>query len=437
MRISVLGLGYVGAVSSACLASRGHQVYGVDINPEKVSIINEGRSPVVEKEIDQVMADVVASGKLVATTDMNEALSNSDIYFICVGTPSQENGSIDLSYIHRVMEEIGYYIKETDSYKTVVVRSTIIPGTTMEHIVPSLESVSCKKAGEDFGVCFNPEFLREGTSVYDFNNPPMTVIGEYDEKSGSALESVYEDLDAPLFRTSIPNAESIKYACNTYHALKIAFANEVGNFCKLKNIDSHEVMRIFCEDKKLTVSSAYLKPGFAFGGSCLPKDIRAMLYEARKNDLEMPVMRAALDSNNFQIEKGIRMVMNKGKKRVGLFGLGFKEGTDDLRESPMVRLVEQLIGKGYKVLIYDRNVSIAKLSGANKKFIEKEIPHISELMCSSMEEVVNSSDILVMGTKEEEFERIPEMMGPDKEIIDLVRVDNLSTEGVKYEGICW
>ncbi len=437
MRISVLGLGYVGAVSSACLANRGHQVYGVDINPEKVRIINEGRSPVVEKEIDQVIADVVASGNLVATTDMKEALSNTDIYFICVGTPSQENGSIDLSYIHRVMEEIGCYLRDTDSYKTVVVRSTIIPGTTMEHIVPSLESVSGKKAGEAFGVCFNPEFLREGTSVYDFNNPPMTVIGEYDERSGSALEGVYAELDAPLFRTSIPVAESIKYACNTYHALKIAFANEVGNFCKLKGIDSHEVMRIFCEDRKLNVSTAYLKPGFAFGGSCLPKDIRAMLYEARKNDLEMPVLRAALESNDFQIEKGIRMVMNKGKKRIGLFGLGFKEGTDDLRESPMVRLVEQLIGKGYKILIYDKNVSIARLSGANKRYIEKEIPHISELMCPSMEEVIDSSDVLVMGTKEEEFERIPALMGPEKEIIDLVRIDNLAAEGIKYEGICW
>ncbi|MCJ7646138.1 nucleotide sugar dehydrogenase, partial [bacterium] len=288
MRISVFGLGYVGCVSAACLARDGHKVMGVDINQNKVDIINSGRSPVVEKDIDEIIKEVVKSQKLIATTDVKEAVGNSEISMICVGTPSNDNGSLDLKYVKRVCVEIGTGLREKDEYHVVVVRSTMLPSSVEEELIPILEKTSGKKAGVDFGVCMNPEFMREGSSVYDFYHPPMTVIGELDKRSGGIVEEIYANIDAPVVRTAIRVAEMIKYVSNAFHGLKVCFANEIGNICKKLGIDSHEVMEIFCMDKKLSLSPYYLKPGFAFGGSCLPKDLRALLYRGRREDLRLP-----------------------------------------------------------------------------------------------------------------------------------------------------
>jgi GDP-mannose 6-dehydrogenase len=438
MRISVFGLGYVGCVSAACLAQDGHKVMGVDINQNKVDIINSGRSPVVEKDIDEIIKEVVKSQKLIATTDVREAVRNSEISMICVGTPSNDNGSLDLKYVKRVCVEIGTGLREKDEYHVVVVRSTVLPSSVEEELIPILEKSSGKKAGVDFGVCMNPEFMREGSSVYDFYHPPMTVIGELDKRSGGIVEEIYANIDAPVVRTAIRVAEMIKYVSNAFHGLKVCFANEIGNICKKLGIDGHQVMEIFCMDTKLNLSPCYLKPGFAFGGSCLPKDLRALLYRGRREDLRLPLLDSILDSNENQVKMGIDLITKTKKKKIGIFGFSFKPGTDDLRESPMVELIEILLGKGYKISIYDKNVSIAKIFGANKEYIEKEIPHISSLMSSSIEEVLSRSEVLVIGNNSEEFKQIPKLMREGQIMIDLVRIANGKNEAKsEYEGICW
>jgi GDP-mannose 6-dehydrogenase len=438
MRISVFGLGYVGCVSAACLARDGHKVMGVDIGQNKVDIINSGRSPVVEKDIDEIIKEVVKSQKLIATTNVREAVRNSEISMICVGTPSNDNGSLDLKYVKRVCVEIGTGLREKDEYHVVVVRSTVLPSSVEEELIPILEKSSGKKARVDFGVCMNPEFMREGSSVYDFYHPPMIVIGELDKRSGDSVEHIYADIDAPVVRTSIKVAEMIKYVNNAFHSLKVCFANEIGNICKKLGIDGHQVMEIFCMDTKLNLSPCYLKPGFAFGGSCLPKDLRALLYRGRREDLRLPLLDSILESNENQVKMGINLITKTKKKKIGIFGFSFKPGTDDLRESPMVELIETLLGKGYKISIYDKNVSIAKIFGANKEYIEKEIPHISSLMSSSIEEVLSRSEVLVIGNNSEEFKEIPKLMKKGQIIIDLVRIANGKNETKsEYEGICW
>jgi len=438
MKISVFGLGYVGCVSAACLAQDGNEVIGVDIDQNKVNVINSRRSPIIEKGLDEIIKKVVTTGKLVAVTDSTEAVNNSKVSMICVGTPSNDNGSLDLSYIKRVCAEIGARLREKDNYHVVVVRSTVLPGSVEREVIPALEKSSGKKAGADFGVCINPEFLREGTSVDDFYNPPKILIGEFDKRSGDAVEEIYSKIEAPVVRTSIKVAEMIKYVNNAFHGLKVCFANEIGNICKKVGIDSHKVMDIFCMDTKLNLSSYYLKPGFAFGGSCIPKDLRALVYKGKRDDLELPLLGSILRSNENQIKIGIGLIMKTKKKKIGIFGFSFKPGTDDLRESPMVELIETLIGKGYKVKIYDENVSMARIYGANKRFIEKEIPHISSLMCSSIEEVLEKSEVLVIGNNSESFRRIPKLMQKDQIIIDLVGIINNNNKiGTKYYGICW
>jgi len=438
MNISIFGLGYVGCVSAACLAKEGHQVIGVDVNIDKVKMINSGKSPIIEKGLDEIIKDVVASNKLKATTNSQEGILNSEISLICVGTPSNENGSLDLTYINRVCLDIGQALAKKDSFHIVVLRSTVLPGTVKSTVIPTLEKNSLKKAGIDFGVCTNPEFLREGSSIYDFYHPPKTLIGELDKRSGDAVAQIYKNIDSPVVRTSIEVAEMIKYVNNTFHALKVCFANEIGNICKKKGIDSHEVMDIFCLDTKLNLSPYYLKPGFAFGGSCLPKDLRALLYEGKHLDLNLPVLEAILKSNEYQINLAMKKILNLEKKKIGILGFSFKAGTDDLRESPLVMLIETLIGKGYKIKIYDRNVNIARLFGANKKYIEEVIPHISSLMCNSMKEVIDHSEVLIIGNKAEEFKQIPDLMLGGKIIIDLVRVfDKSEVKGSEYDGICW
>ncbi len=438
MNISIFGLGYVGCVSATCLAENGHKVIGVDINQNKIHIINSGKSPVIEKDIDRIFKKVVAAKKLIATRDGKEAVRNSEISMVCVGTPSNDNGSLNLNYVKRVCAEIGAGLREKDDYHAVVLRSTVLPGSVEGEVIPTLEKTSGKKAGADFGVCMNPEFMREGSSIYDYYHPPMIVIGELDKKSGDIVEQIYANIDAPVVRTSIKVAEMIKYVNNAFHGLKVCFANEIGNICKKLGIDSHRVMEIFCMDKKLNLSPYYLKPGFAFGGSCLPKDLRALLYKGQREDLRLPLLNSILDSNENQVKMGINLITKTKKKKIGIFGFSFKPGTDDLRESPMVELIETLLGKGYKIRIYDKNVSIAKIFGANKQYIEKEIPHISSLMCSSIKKVLSDSEVLVIGNNSEEFKKIPELIREDQIIIDLARiVDGKNETKSKYEGICW
>lgn len=437
MRIAVFGLGYVGCISAACFAKEGHQVVGIDVNDDKVNIINSGKSPIVEPGLTEAIAEVVENGNLRATTDYKDALANADVSLICVGTPSEKNGSVRLDYIYRVAEQIGDAIKDNDHYHVFVIRSTCLPGTH-EKCVKIIAERSGKIPGQDFGFCSNPEFLREGSALKDFYSPPYTVIGEMDKKSGDYLAEIYQSIDAPLIRTDVKVAESIKYANNVFHAIKVAFGNEIGAVCKAEGIDSHKLMEIFCMDEKLNLSSYYLKPGFAFGGSCLPKDVRALTYRGREMDLNLPLLNSVMPSNNRHIDRAVEMVLGNGKKKLGILGLSFKGNTDDLRESPMVEVVERLIGKGYDIKIYDRNVHLAKLFGANKEYINNKIPHISKLMVADIEEVLADSKILIIGNKNKEFEDVPAKVGDDVIVIDFVRIlKSLDEVNENYEGLCW
>ena len=437
MKISIFGMGYVGTVSAGCLANDGHEVVGVDPVPTKVDLINAGQSPIIEEHIGELIAATVKSGKLRATCDQDRAVRETELSFVCVGTPSQTNGNLDLTYIRRVCEEIGKAIKHKSARHTVVIRSTILPGTMRRIVIPVLEEYSGKEAGVDFGVCNNPEFLREGSAVKDYNAPPKTVFGESDRTSGDLLAALYAKLDAPLIRTDIETAEMVKYVDNSWHALKIGFANEIGNLCKSFSIDAHEVMKIFCQDKKLNISPAYLLPGFAFGGSCLPKDLRALAYQAKTHDLDLPIMTAILPSNELQVARGLQMITANGNKRVGILGFSFKAGTDDLRESPMIEIIERLIGKGYDLRIFDKNVNLASLVGANKDFILNRIPHISRLMVNGIDAVLSHAQTVVIGNKDTDFMRVPERLHADQRLVDFVRITERRSENGKYDGICW
>ena len=437
MKISVLGLGYVGAVSAGCLARDGHEVIGVDPERTKVDLINAGRSPIIEKDIDGIIAEQVAAGRLAAATDVGAAVRHTDLVFVAVGTPSLPNGGIDLKYIRRVCEQIGRSIQTHPGAPVIVMRSTMLPGTMRDVVIPTLEKFSGKKAGEEFGVCINPEFLREGTAVHDYYHPPKTVIGEMNRASGDLLAALYADMPGPLIRTDVQTAEMVKYADNVWHALKVGFANEVGNVCKALGVDGHKVMGIFCQDQKLNLSPYYLKPGFAFGGSCLPKDVRALLYKAKTLDVQVPILSSILPSNDLQISRGVQAVVEKGNRKVGVLGFSFKAGTDDLRESPMVELVERLIGKGYDLKIYDRNVSMAAIHGANRDYILNRIPHISRLMTENMEEVLEHGKTIVIGNGAPEFADVPRRVADGQTIIDFVRITDSRTVLGVYEGLCW
>lgn len=436
--ISIFGLGYVGAVTAAVLADNGHRVIGVDVNASKVAMINAGRSPIIEAGLPELIEKGVASGRICATENGRQAVLDSDLTIMCVGTPSHTNGSLNLSYVQRVCQQIGRALSAKPTYHVVIARSTMLPGSTEELVIPILEEMAGKRAGIDFGVCFNPEFLREGSSISDFYDPPFTVIGSQDERAAAAASELYTMLDAPLLTVPIKVAEMVKYTCNAFHALKVTFANEIGNICKQQNIDSHQVMEIFCQDTKLNISPYYLKPGFAFGGSCLPKDLRALLYHARQLDQEPPVLQSILRSNRQQVEKAYRLIRDTRQKRIGVLGFSFKAGTDDLRESPMVELVERLIGKGYQLRVYDKNVSLANLQGANQAYIEKEIPHIASLMCNSMAEVLADCDVIVVGNGAPEFRQVLEQQEPEQIVIDLVRINGETSQlNGRYHGICW
>jgi GDP-mannose 6-dehydrogenase len=436
--ISVFGLGYVGSVLIACLADYGHQVIGVDVNPTKVDMVSEGYSPVIEAGLAELMMRGVKAGNIRATTDVQQAVQGSDLSFVCVGTPSHSNGSLNLNYVERVCSDIGKALATKTGYHNVVMRSTMLPGSTEEIVIPALERASGKRAGIDFGTCFNPEFLREGTSIGDFYNPPYTIIGTGDERVVETLRDLYSDIDAPLIVTTYKVAEMAKYVNNAFHALKVTFANEIGDICKQQNIDSHKVMDIVCMDHKLNLSPYYLKPGFAFGGSCLPKDLRALVYHGHHLDTHTPVLESILPSHSRQIEIAYQMVRRTGRKRVGVLGFSFKAGTDDLRESPIVELIEHLIGKGYTVTVYDKNVSLANLQGANRAYIETEIPHIASLMADSIEAVLDNSDVIVIGNRSAAFADVIHRLRDDQVMIDLVRVtDPEVVSNGKYQGICW
>ena len=437
MKISIFGMGYVGAVSAGCLAHDGHEVIGVDPNQTKVDLINSGKTPIIEKDIGEMVALGVQNKLLRATTNVRDAVLGSDISLICVGTPSQLNGNLDLTYVRRVCEEIGTALKDKSGFHVVVARSTMLPGSMRSVVIPTLEQYSGKTAGKDFGVCNNPEFLREGTAVYDYYNPPKTVIGETDAVAGDLLVQLYGKMDAPMVRTDVETAEMVKYTDNNWHAVKVAFANEIGNLSKALGIDGHKVMEIFCKDTKLNLSPYYMRPGFAFGGSCLPKDVRALTYKAKSLDLELPLLSSLMPSNQRQIQKGLDMVTAYGRKRVGILGFAFKAGTDDLRESPLVEVIESLIGKGYEMKLYDRNVNLAALTGANRDYILNHIPHISRLMVDKMADVLAFAEVIVIGNGAQEFRNILDQIRPDQVVVDLVRIVPNKSEAGRYDGICW
>ncbi|MEV6611134.1 nucleotide sugar dehydrogenase [Kutzneria sp. NPDC051319] len=443
MKISVFGLGYVGCVSAACLAGQGHRVVGVDVNQVKVDLIAAGKAPVVEERIGELTAEVVASGALRATTDVAVAIADSDVSLICVGTPSAPNGSLSTVYLERVCEEIGAAMAAKTGRHTVVLRSTMLPGTCLDLLLPILEKSSGLTAGVDFGVAVNPEFLREGTSVRDFFDPPKTVIGEFDTASGDVVAALYEGLPGEVFRVPVPVAEMTKYADNAFHGLKIAFANELGSVARALNVDSHRVMDVFLADRKLNVSPAYLRPGFAFGGSCLPKDLRGLVYAARRADVAVPLLSHVLPSNEEHLKRAFEFIAATGRRRIGLFGLSFKPGTDDLRESPLVELAERLLGKGYDLRIYDANVTLSRLMGANREYIESRLPHLGELLSNSVTEVMAHSEVCVIGCRDD---AVLEALAPEqfnaageRVIVDLVRLPDaeLRRERPGYVGLGW
>lgn len=433
MKISIFGLGYVGCVGIGCLASQGHKMIGVDVSDVKVNLINSGKPTIVEKDIEELIAKGYAEGRISATKNYKEAVKNSDISFICVGTPSADNGHLNLNYIYQTAKEIGEALKEKKEFHIVVIRSTVFPGTNSK-ISEIIENESGKYRNKDFAVVSNPEFLREGTAVKDYLNPPLTVLGSSNDNAISVMKELYAPMNAPIEVVSIEVAEMIKYVNNSYHALKVVFANEVGNICKQLGVDSHEVMRIFCMDKQLNISSYYFKPGFAYGGSCLPKDLRGLKTLAHDLYLETPVLNAIEPSNNIHIEQVIKRLQKTGKHKFGVLGLSFKAGTDDMRNSPIVNVIESLHGQGYEIKIYDKNVSISRLIGKNKSVIAEKLPHLDVLLQDNLQDVVDWAEVLIISNKEDDFKTIKTR--DNQEIFDLARIKELEDrEG--YNGLCW
>jgi len=438
MKISVFGLGYVGSVSAACLAKDGHQVIGVDVQQDKVDAINAGKSLVSEPGLAAMVCELSRQGSLRATTCSREAVHASEMSLICVGTPSNDNGSLKLNYVEAVAREIGAALADHPDYHVVCVRSTVLPGTTEEFVAPLLEQASGKVRGKDFGLCMNPEFLREGVAIADYREPSQIVMGEWDERSGQIAMQMYAGIEATRVHCDLKTAESVKYVCNIFHALKVAFANEIGNICKSHQVDGQDVMRIFCNDRRLNISDKYLSPGFAFGGSCLPKDCRALIYRAKERDVETPLLRSIMDSNQLQIERGIRMVEQTGKKRIGVLGLSFKASTDDVRESPVIPMVETLVGRGYEVAIYDPCVKPEEIFGANELFLRGALPHFAKLMRADPQQLLAESEVVVVTNGSAQFKELLQSVAGSKDVIDLhglAKQENGSD--ASYQGICW
>lgn len=438
MKISVFGMGYVGSVTAACLAKNGHSVIGTDIKPEKVDAINLGKAPVFENGLDNLISEAVADGKLEATVSPDEAIRNSEISLICVGTPSELDGSLNTKYIKKACSDIGRALKEKKEFHVIAIRSTVLPGTTEKILIPAIENESMKKAFKDFGVCVNPEFMREGQAIYDFFNTDRIVIGDMDKNSGDIAEKIYTGVNAPIIRVDIKSAEMVKYAENSFHGMKVAFANEIGTLCKKVGVDGREIMKIFCMDQKLNLSPYYFKPGFAFGGSCIPKDLRAILHKSKELEMDCPLIGSILDSNQKHIERAVELIIQQEKKKIGIFGLTFKYGTGDTRESPAIPMISKLLEKGYLKLfekgydiqIYDSNI--------NQSEISKILPHFAPLLNLSFESVIKESEVLVITKNEDLFKKIPLFMNEESILIDLVGLINQKDiEKGKYIGICW
>ncbi len=438
MDISIFGMGYVGAVSLACLARDGHKVIGVDLDKVKLKLIASGQSPIIEEGMPELVRDVVKNGNIETSTEAEYAIRGSEVSFVCVGTPSSLDGSQDLTAIRRVTEQIGVALRNVEHYHVIVYRSTIQPGTIENIVKPILKETSGRELGVNYGICFQPEFLREGSSIKDYDNPPYTIVGGDSEKSISKLKQLFEHLPNEFYSTDIGTAEMLKIVCNNFHALKATFANEVGRVCQSLNIDSQAVMDLVCMDKHLNISTAYMKPGFAFGGSCLPKDLRALLHIAKTNNVNIPMLSGLLPSNSIHIEHSINMVLQLNKKKIGMIGLSFKTGTDDLRESPLVELAERFIGKGLNLRIYDPEVNISRLMGANRKYIEEVIPHIASLMCDNIDEVFTESEVIIVGLNNRELlDSVYKLSRPEHQIIDLVNLPDQSKLRSQYKGVCW
>ncbi len=439
LSVSIFGLGYVGSVSAACFASMGHKVIGVDLSPSKVEVLDSGRTPIIEARMSELVAEANKAGRLRATTDATDAVLNSEVSFVCVGTPSLKNGKLDLSHIENVAREIGAAIRQKTSPHVFVLRSTVLPGTTETVALPILEKESGKKCGQDFTVCYNPEFMREGSAVADFLNPPYTILGASDLNHLAPLRELYKDVPATLYETTIPVAEMVKYFSNCYHALKVGFANEMGTMCKHLGVDAQAVTKIFTSDSKLNISPAYLSPGFAFGGSCLPKDLRAITYKAKELDLKLPVLESLMPSNAEHVDRAVDMVMSTGRKKIAQLGLSFKAGTDDLRESPQVQLIKRLMGEGLDVRVWDEDVSLGRLAGANRQYIEEVIPHIGSVLSADLESVLCSAEVVILGNKSASKERLAQYLRPEQIVVDLIHLDHAKRpQGAKiYQGICW
>ncbi len=437
-RISIFGLGYVGAVSLACLARDGHDVIGVDIDPGKLELLRNGRAPIVETGIQELMRAVVRGGSVTITDSASDAILETDVSFVCVGTPSQHNGNQDLAAITRIAQQIGAALPGKQTRHLIVIRSTVKPGTVQEVILPTLEESSGLRAGRDFSLCFQPEFLREGTSINDYDNPPLTVVGADDDYAVDLLRSVFGHLPCEFVHTSVRTAEMLKYACNAFHAMKITFANEIGRLCQASGVNAQEVMKLLCMDRQLNISSAYLRPGFAFGGSCLPKDLKALLYLAKSNDVDIPMLSSILPSNAAHIEHAVEQVLASNQRRIGMLGLSFKAGTDDLRESPLVVMAERFIGKGLQLRVFDPQVNVARLIGANRRFIEQSIPHIASLMTEDIEALVRDAQVLIVALKTPEvLAALKAHARPDQLLIDIAALPDRQAQRARYQGVCW
>jgi GDP-mannose 6-dehydrogenase len=439
LSISIFGLGYVGSVSAACFASMGHKVIGVDVSRAKVEMVDSGRSPIIEARMTELVAEENRVGRLRATTDSTAAVLQSDVSFVCVGTPSLRSGKLDLSHIEKVAREIGAALKQKKSQHTFVLRSTVLPGTTESVVLPILEQASGRRVGSDFTVCYNPEFMREGSAVADFLQPPYTIVGSQNVSYLAPLRELYKDVPGRLFETTIAVAEMVKYLSNAYHAVKVGFANEVGTLCKHLGVDAQAVTEIFTADTRLNISSAYLSPGFAFGGSCLPKDVRALTYRAKELDLKVPLLESLLPSNAEHIERALEAVIRTNKRKVAQLGLSFKAGTDDLRESPQVQLIKRLLGEGYEVRVWDRDVALGRLAGSNRQYIEEVVPHIGSLLSADLEQVLNGAEVVIIGNKSVDKNELSKHLRADQIVIDLVNLDKSRRPDAvgTYEGICW
>jgi len=438
LSISIFGLGYVGSVTAACFAHMGHRVVGVDVSSAKAETMAAGRSPIVEARMNELVAEGHDACRLHATTNPCAAIQDSDISFVCVGTPSLPNGKLDLDHVERVASEIGTALKHKNAFHVIVLRSTVLPGTTESLVIPAVEKASGRREGTDFAVCYNPEFMREATAVADFLNPPYTILGARDPEHSMLLRELYQNLPGQLFETSIRTAEMVKYVSNVFHAVKVCFANEIGTLCKNLGVDAEYVTRIFTSDAKLNISPAYLSPGFAFGGSCLPKDLRALSYKAKELDLSLPLLESILPSNAVHLDRAVDAVLRTNRKKIAMLGLSFKAGTDDLRESPQVQLVKRLLGEGCQIRVWDRDVSLGKLAGSNRQYIEEVIPHIGSLLSADLEEVVRSGEVVIIGTKIDK-DKLSSYLRADQIVIDLVNLGMQTRPETTalYQGICW